>query len=205
MDPTISSVSLVFTVAISLVSLFIAILALITQRIGHRRGAELYAYFEQDRKGFGDLLVLENVGDVALEMEVSVYVDPREDDRYPKNGSKPIWIFRRKLYPDRPKRWMHPFQAVLSQMGYRNDCVYIVRLVGKFWAASSGKGFSRDYFQKYQVSPIDGRWLYVEESDTDWYYADASPKVTLARDGIPEELRKGSMNSNGSVADSSIE
>lgn len=194
MDPVIPIIVSGVAAATSIVSLFIATRAHRIQRIEHLKAPELYVYFEQGRRSFSDLLVLENVGDTALEMDVSIYVDPKQDDRYPKNESKPIWIFRRKLHPRRPKRWMHPFQAVLSQMGYRQDCTYIVRLVGKFWPAASGREFSRDYSQKYQVSLTGNGWLYVEQSDSDWYYADAHPKVDLARNGIPEALRKENEN-----------
>jgi len=196
MDNIISIIILGGALTVSIASLFIAIRALRIQRIVNLKGPELYAYFEQDRRGSGSLLVIENVGDATLEMDVSIYVDPIKDDRYPKNETTPIWIFRRKLYPGRPKRWMHPFQVVLSQMGYRQDCTYIVRLVGKFWPAVSGIEFNRKYFQEYKAILISDRWLYVEQSDTDWYYADVHPKINLARKGIPEALRKENESDN---------
>lgn len=190
MDPVIPIIISGAAAAASIVSLVIAMRAHRIQRIEHLKGPELHVYFEQSRRGFGDLLILENVGDEALEMDVSVYVDPKEDDRYTENDSKPIWIFRRELHTHRPKRWMHSFQAVLAEMGYRQDCTYIVRLVGKFWPVASGKEFSRDYSQKYQVSLTSDGWLYVEQSDNDWYYADHRPKPDLKRMNIPKGLRK---------------
>jgi len=176
-------------IVISLLSVIIAERIRRLQRLQHLKGPELHIYFAQHTKEQEDLLVLENVGEAALQMDVSVYVDPKKDDRYPY-ASQPVWIFRRKLYPERPKRWMHSFQAVLNEMGYRQDCTYIVRFVGTFWPLVTGKKFSRDYYQQYQASLTSKGWLYVEQSDRDWYYADDKPRVNLRRDGIPEELRK---------------
>jgi len=179
----------VVAAVICLVSAVIAGRAYRLQRIQQRKGPELFIHFEPDTDGFQDLLVLENVGEVALETDIAVFIDPKEDDRYPKE-SKQVWVFRRRLYPGRPVRWMHSFQVVLNEMGYRQDCTYMVRFKGAFWPLATGEQFKRDHFQEYKIISTTKGWLYVEQSDEDWYYADHREEINLKRSGIPEELRK---------------
>ena len=185
--------SLVFSgaaVIAAIVSLWVASAANRTAKLHHFSGPEFHMHFEEDDEGIGDLLVLRNLGDTSLEMDISVYLDHRDDDRFSMGNSSPVWIFRRKLHPDLPHRWRHSFPVILEEMGYTQDATYIVRFVGRFWPTASGEQFSRSHYQEYLVTSSQSGRMYVERSDRDWYYADESPRVVLLREGIPEDLRK---------------
>ncbi|MCX6101327.1 MAG: hypothetical protein NTV92_07900 [Candidatus Bipolaricaulota bacterium] len=159
-------------------------------RIDHRKGVELRFRFEPDKRSTHGILVIENLGDAALDTEIEVHIDPKDDDRYGSADSKLFWTLCRRIYPGQPQRWSHSFATVLGEMGYRADCIFLVRFVGSYWRSSSGRRFPRAHLQTYQVSPGPGEWFFVEQSDTDSYYADQHPREVLARSGIPVDLRK---------------
>jgi len=169
----------------SLVSLILVGIRLRMQRTQRLRGPELHVQFDRDE----DLLVLQNIGSEALEMSVDMFVDPADDDRYP-DGSTPVWRFRRVLQPSIPKRFMNPSLSFLTEMGYRQDCTFIIRFRGSFWPTAAGKSYSRRYEQDYKAVPTDSGWLYVEISNRDWFYADHKGEFQLSRAGIPVGLRK---------------
>jgi hypothetical protein len=176
-----SSIALLF----SLLSLVFAGLKLRIQRIYHLKGPELNIRFEEDE----DLLVLENIGSEALRMSVEMFVEPVKDDRYPKE-STPVRKFNRILYPMRPKRFMNPSLAFLTEMGYRQDFPYWIRFRGSFWSVTAGKKYSRQYEKDYKVAIVKSSWLYFDESDNTWCYENHLGELTLERSDIPTGLQK---------------
>jgi len=180
-----------------IISTAIAVLALLTAGIGvlHGRhalrltriqtlkGPDLEIYFDEE-----DWLVLENTGNETLEMEVKMYVDPVENDRF-DGESQALWIFQRTLPAGRRKRFTNPCREALMYMGYHQYNKHFVRFKGWFRSSVARDAPKREFFQQYKVLLLADGWLPVDIPAKDWFYLDHRREVSVDRKNIPDGLR----------------